>query len=420
MSTHDMSTCSNRGEGRIDGWESPPIQTTAYPGPAYPASEIIPFLQDDNACGNGCSPRRIEPQLPSVGEPEPEVSVHDDDRNLQEPHVSVHGKFLEHCHAFPLILYAAARSSDVLQDYYMNHEKRIYRAEQWRVFTSNRPMTQMFKLRWVRVCSFMLGVVTLTRQPYGILQSTWRSRIPNSAIQHAKMLRFSALARRNGKTDWSTPLSQKFGPLWRGCQLDESSVSISHTERTSTMIFPSTVQFDGWYYKTGKDDAQLDPATYKIQYSEDGITWNTIVDSSRDAGCACLPDGAENSLRKGLGAGKRPYVNERNADVLHSFSDVSCLWPYYCIIVALYLQGQSLIVAPFLAPWDTRQALPVQLIAWSSLFAGALKIVALVAAAAKDLALEPMQYTQVGLCIEALVVNIAPHACRADDREHAQ
>ena len=310
------------------------------------------------------------------------------------------------CCVFPLALQTISHSSDALQRYCAVRSVEILRAEQWRVFCSRRPMRQMFRLRWVCAFVMFLGLLALLRAPKGLLRFSWIQEVHKASTRQAKMMRFTPLARRDGEKPGSVAEWVEFGPLFRGCRLNQSHVgTVSHTAQDSTISFPSSVDFDGWYFKSGREAAQLDPTSYVVHYSTDGATWELLIDSSQGPQCPCyLNRDRDHDRAQHAPIMAASFPLERSKVVLNPFYSTSCMWPYYVIVVASNFFGATALAAGLLGLGQCYAA-TVPVIAWGAIVAAAIKVAGLARLVTSNMPLPfgPVEYSKTSLGIEILL-----------------
>jgi hypothetical protein len=251
--------------------------------------------------------------------------------------------------------------------HYQLEWKTLYR-HYMGVYSSNRPLTAAFALNWGLLVSLFLGVLLFAGDDTA--RESFASLRQVAAVQ-ARVFRFRALKLRNGQQPGMAKLG--LGSLalqYHACPLQEQEHTIHHNESSYTLFFPKPVTFDGWYLITAQASHELDPVEYIVEYSSDGQEWIPAGTSSRRDRCGY---GADGNLHE-------PQLNmpvERGKTVAFDFGSVACLWPMYLLSTAQKLVGASLTIAPFVS-LSSSVRLPVLVIAGVAIFAGSLRMIALI------------------------------------------
>ena len=326
------------------------------------------------------------------------------------------------CLAWSVLRHSMMHSGDVLDQHLHAGVNQICRAEQWRVFTSAWPFTIIFKLQWARALSFILGLYVLLRAPEGLARFAWVSDIPAATVRRTKFLRFTALELRNGQSNWSSPVQPDFGLLRAGCKLNHTVARRADALVASTISFPAEVEFDGWYFKTGSADAAFDPVAFEVHSSEDGSVWQPVADAWSELSCKCShlqDENSEETAHRDRQAIKQVLPLERHHEVISTYTDIACLWPYYLTVAGHMVHGLSLLVAPFAAIWWTPGA-PTRIIAGGSIFAGLLKSITLgfIMVRGQPLPFASVDYTRSSLALENFLVSLSTLVCVYSDRSY--
>ena len=249
---------------------------------------------------------------------------------------------------------------------------------------------------------FIIGCYLLLRGPYGLVQLTWVGSLPAAAIRKARMIRFTPLVLRNGAAPTGRPVQLGFGPLLSGCLVDESNSTVSRTSLDSTVTFATTIDFDGWYFATGRDDAQFDPVGYSVHTSVGGDVWEPLLDSSVSPYCPSYVrnDDEKQRLEQAVA---QAFPASRGVAVLRSFNDFHCLWPYYVIIIGLGVYSFSILIAPLLVL--LAEEAPTQVLAWGGMVGALFKGVGVIVVRRWDMPLPfgPINYCGMSLALECLL-----------------
>jgi hypothetical protein len=317
------------------------------------------------------------------------------------------------CEAFSIILHYLVYPGDVLEQHHVVHANQMFRLQPWLIFCSNRPLSAFFMFRWERVVIFTLGLystIFYSLQPVPIATFQGTTLISQAAAKRAQHVRFTSISTAHGIVD--TTLD--FGLMSAGCKLNHSSianVSQTATRTTSTINFQSAVEFDGWFWKSATGDANR--MTYEVHSSTDGSTWELLDSSQKDGGRAC------SVTNKILGKSQQSLEwrtrqdseqEEQDPAKIFSFVSLSCLWPYYTIVLGHLLMGIVLMIAPLLSIFVRSQNAPVQMIAWCNIICSLCHFTALCALDRHHLPFGPISYSWPSLAIEAtLVIFLSPY-----------
>jgi len=312
----------------------------------------------------------------------------------------------ERCEALALVRHAISQSGNALARYYHRRSLQTLRSEQWRVFTSSRPITTMYKLQWVRLLSLLVGLWGLLRPPEGIAIGLWTRLVPESSLRRAHMLRFTVSSLRSGETALDELALPGFGLLRHGCRISGTEPgAVLRGANSSTVHYSSEVEFDGWYLATGAGDPARDPSRWELRSSLDGETWELVAASWQQSMCetgAQLETGADADA-----AGPPALVipTERRAEVLVDLTSMSCLWNKYVEIVAFVCNGAAPTLAALAAIFVSTEgwsSMPVLLLGAGSLMSGLLKLIAAGACISSGLSVMP-PYSPAMLAMEGVL-----------------
>ena len=312
----------------------------------------------------------------------------------------------------PLVRHSMMCTGDVLMQHYAHQGRRIYRQEPWRMFCSTRPMSALVTLYWVRALLFVLGVWVLLRDGEGLFRLKWRDAIPRASMIRARKMRFRAVALRTGAKEWDAPVTPQFGLLMGDCKLDLSGANVTNTRDSSTLHFATEVEFDGWWMLTGAGDPQLDPVVFDIQSSLDDSTWNHVAapwNGDRCMGHASASTLAQHDVSL-VHQYSKVVPEERKAEMIFSFTSMSCLWPYYVLCLAYFVLGVSFLSAPFAAIGLKWHEAPIRFMATFSVLSGILQCcsVGYLIADRRNLPYGPLEASSQSYMCEALMVLIHP------------
>jgi hypothetical protein len=179
-------------------------------------------------------------------------------------------------------------------------------------------------------------------------------------MRQSRMVRFTALALRNGETSNISHGLTSFGLSRNGCK-QYGDILPNADMASLTLSFTEEQHYDGWFLVTGMGPLELDPDLYVVESledSKDGKFWRHLAGSWLQCGCfekgTRLPS-AQHVIANQNKTAITSLPEERGGDVHFSFRTWSCLWPYYLIIVSQFLHGISLLIAPLLNYWLERQ-----------------------------------------------------------------
>jgi hypothetical protein len=258
------------------------------------------------------------------------------------------------------------RPGKTFERHYQAMQKSLFRRDTWNVFLSKRPLTAVFAKTWARLFFVSVGLV-MYFTPGGSVSLTFED-VRTVAGHHASVLRFQALTLRNGQANLTSiemPVSlTTFGVLYRGCAITTPH-TVSQTQSYITLSFAEHTAFDGWFLVTAHDTSpDFDPTEYVVEYLDQNSEWRKVGSSDKSDVCGARVS----SIHSGV---HLEMTTERDTTVKFSFVTDTCLLPIYMIIVGQKMRACSLFIAPFIAVC-LRNALgpPVQVIAFTSIFAG--------------------------------------------------